>query len=67
MKYLFAFAMSGFHQGTLKCRSRAPFNPILCETFQAMNKNYGSKIYLEQTEHYPKTFNFSIYGPNNHF
>ena len=67
MKYLFAFAVSGIHQGPIKCRSRAPFNPIIGETFQAINENDGSRLYLEQTEHHPPTFNFSVNGPNNHF
>ena len=67
MKYLFAFAVSGVHQGPMKCRSRAPFNPILGETFQAVNEKDGSRLYLEQTEHHPPTFNFSIIGPNKHF
>jgi hypothetical protein len=67
MKYLFAFAVSGVHQGPMICRSRAPFNPILGETFQAVNEKDGSRLYLEQTEHHPPTFNFSIVGPNKHF
>ena len=67
MKYLLAFAVSGIHQGPMKCRSRAPFNPIIGETYQAINENDGSRLYVEQTEHHPPTFNFSVYGPNNHF
>ena len=67
MKYLLAFAVSGIHQGPVLCRSRAPFNPILGETYQAVNEKDGSKLYLEQTEHHPPTFNFSVVGPNNHF
>ena len=67
MKYLLAFAISGIHQGPVLCLSRAPFNPILGETYQAINENEGEKLYLEQTEHYPPTFNFSVVGPNNHF
>ena len=67
MKYLFAFAVSGVHQGPVICRSRAPFNPILGETFQAVNEKDGSRLYLEQTEHHPPTFNFSLIGPNKHF
>ncbi len=67
MKYLFAFAISGIHQGPIKCRSRAPFNPILGETFQAINEKDGSRLYLEQTEHHPPTFNFNLVGPNKHF
>ena len=67
MKYLFAFAVSGIHQGPMICRSRAPFNPIIGETFQAVNEKDGSKLYLEQTEHHPPTFNFSLIGPNKHF
>ena len=67
MKYLLAFAVSGVHQGPMICRSRAPFNPILGETYQAVNENDGSRLYLEQTEHHPPTFNFSVVGPHNHF
>ena len=67
MKYLLAFAVSGIHQGPVMCRSRAPFNPILGETYQAVNEKDGSKLYLEQTEHHPPTFNFSLVGPNKHF
>ena len=67
MKYIFAFAVSGIHQGPVKCRSRPPFNPILGETYQAINENDGSKLYIEQTEHHPPTFNFNVVGPNNHF
>ena len=67
MKYLLAFAVSGIHQGPMICRSRAPFNPILGETYQAVNENDGSKLFLEQTEHHPPTFNYSVVGPNNHF
>ena len=67
MKYLFAFAISGVHQGPMICRSRAPFNPILGETYQAVNEKDGSRLYLEQTEHHPPTFNFSVIGPNKHF
>ena len=67
MKYLLAFAVSGVHQGPMICRSRAPFNPILGETYQAVNENDGSRLYLEQTEHHPPTFNFSVVGPYNHF
>lgn len=66
MKYLCAFAVSGIHQGPVICRSRAPFNPILGETYQAVNED-GSKIYFEQTEHHPPTFNYSLIGPQNHF
>ena len=67
MKYLFAFAVSGIHQRPVKCRSRTSFNPIIGETFQTVNENDGSKLYLEQTERYLTTFNFAVYGPNNHF
>lgn len=67
MKYLFSFAISGVHQGPMICRSRAPFNPILGETYQAVNEKDGSRLYLEQTEHHPPTFNFSVIGPNKHF
>ena len=67
MKYLVAFAISGIHQSPVLYRSRAPFNSILGETYQAVNENEGSKLYLEQTGHHPPTFNYSVVGPNNHF
>ena len=67
MKYLFAYAMSGVHTNPLTCLSRAPFNPILGETYQAVHPIDGSKIYLEQTEHHPPTFNYSLVGPNNKY
>ena len=66
MKYLFSFAICGIHNGPIKCRSRAPFNPILGETYQAIKED-GSKLYIEQTEHHPPTFNFNLVGPNKHF
>ena len=66
IKYLLAFAVSGIHFNPLLCKSRAPFNPILGETYQAENAD-GSRFYIEQTEHHPPTFNFSMVGPDNHF
>ena len=66
MIYIFCFFLNGPHHGPLICKSKAPFNPILGETYQASMDN-GAKIYYEQTEHHPPTFNFSLYGPNNHF
>ena len=66
MKYVFAFVLSGVHKGPDICRSKAPFNPILGETYQAKNSD-GSVIYIEQTEHHPPTFNFSLIGPEKHF
>ena len=67
MKYLLAFAVSGIHQGPMICRSRAPFNPILGETYQGVNEKDGAKLYMEQTEHHPPTFNFSLVGPEKHY
>ena len=66
MKYLISFCVSGVHQGPMICRSRAPFNPILGETFQAYQKD-GSYIYMEQTEHHPPTFNYCMWGPDHIF
>ena len=66
MKYVFCFVVSGIHQGPYICKSNAPFNPILGETYQAMLPN-GSKLYMEQTEHHPPSFNYLLYGPENHF
>ena len=66
MKYVFCFAISGIHQGPYLCKSNAPFNPILGETYQATLPN-GSRLYIEQTEHHPPSFNYLLYGPENHF
>ena len=64
MKYIFCFFLNGPHHGPLICKSKAPFNPILGETYQASMSN-GAKIYYEQTEHHPPTFNFSLYHYNS--
>ena len=66
MKYVFCFAISGIHQGPHICKSNAPFNPILGETYQATLPN-GSRLYMEQTEHHPPSFNYLLYGPEKHF
>lgn len=67
MKYICAFAISGIYQGPVVCRSKAPFNPIIGETYQAQNLEDGSKVFMEQTEHHPPTFNFNLIGPEGHF
>ena len=66
MKYLCAFFISGLYKSPDFCRSKAPFNPILGETYQAVQPD-GSEIYLEQTLHYPPTFNYLLYGPSKHY
>ena len=66
MKYVFCFAIGGIYLGPHVCKSNAPFNPILGETYQASLPN-GSRIYMEQTEHHPPSFNYLLYGPDNHF
>ena len=66
MKYVFCFALSGVHKGPYICKSNAPFNPIIGETYQANLPN-GSRLYMEQTEHHPPSFNYLLYGPENHF
>ena len=66
MKNVACFAISGVHQSPELCRSRAPFNPILGETYQATMKN-GVSIYFEQTVHTPPTFNCLMYGPDKSF
>lgn len=66
MKYVFCFTISSIYLGPHICKSKAPFNPIIGETFQASQTN-GSKLYMEQTEHHPPSFNYLLYGPQNHF
>ena len=66
MKYVFCFAISGIHKAPHMCKSNAPFNPILGETYQATLPD-GSRLYIEQTEHHPPSFNYLMYGPQNHF
>ena len=66
MKYICAFFLSGVHISPDICRSKAPFNPILGETFQARHPD-GTEIYMEQTVHHPPTFNFLVNGPQKHF
>ena len=66
MKYICAFFLSGVHISPDICRSKAPFNPILGETFQARHPD-GTEIYMEQTVHHPPTFNFLVNGSEKHF
>ena len=66
MKYVFCFSISGIHKAPHMCKSNAPFNPILGETYQATLPD-GSRLYIEQTEHHPPSFNYLMYGPQNHF
>lgn len=66
MKYIFAFIIGGIHQGPDVCRSNAPFNPIIGETYQGTLPG-GVKIFFEQTEHHPPSFNYVLYGPKGHF
>ncbi len=66
MKYVFCFVISGIHLGPHVCKSNAPFNPILGETYQASLPN-GTKLYMEQTEHHPPSCNYLLIGPEKHF
>ena len=59
MKYVVAFAISGIHCSPDLCRSKAPFNPIVGETYQARIPD-GSMLYMEQTLHVPLTLNYNI-------
>lgn len=66
MKYITAFLISGLHCNPVLCKSKAPLNPILGETFQAV-KDDGTTIYLEQTCHHPPTSNYHIIGNDKNF
>ncbi len=48
------------------CKSKAPFNPILGETYQAKKSN-GSLLFLEQTCHHPPTCHYYLKGPNENY
>lgn len=54
------------HVNPLICKSKAPFNPILGETYQAQKMN-GTKLFLEQTCHHPPTSHYLLTGPNNSY
>lgn len=54
------------HANPLICKSKAPLNPILGETYQASKKD-GTTIYLEQTSHHPPTTNFHLVGPEKNY
>jgi hypothetical protein len=66
MKYLTSFLLSGLHCNPVLCKSKAPLNPILGETFQAI-KDDGTTIYLEQTSHHPPTSNYHIIGKDKNY
>jgi hypothetical protein len=66
MKYVTTFLLAGIHCNPLVCKSKAPLNPILGETYQS-SKSDGTVIYLEQTAHHPPTSNYHIIGPNKCF
>ena len=66
MKYICAYFIGGIHTNPAYCKSKAPFNPILGETYQAVHPD-GTKLYMEQTVHHPPTFNFLINGPDNKY
>lgn len=54
------------HVNPLICKSKAPFNPILGETYQ-VNKSNGTQLYLEQTCHHPPTSHYVIIGPKESY
>jgi hypothetical protein len=54
------------HVNPVICKSKAPFNPILGETF-TVEKTNGTKLYLEQTCHHPPTSHYCLYGPKNKY
>lgn len=66
IKYVTAFLLSGLHCNPVLCKSKAPLNPILGETYQAVKED-GTTIYLEQTSHHPPTSNYHIIGKNKIF
>ena len=66
IKYVTAFAISGIHCGPDLCKSKAPFNPIIGETYQARAPD-GAMLYMEQTLHHPPTLNYDLVGPDKNY
>jgi hypothetical protein len=66
IKYITAFLLAGLHCNPLFCKSKAPLNPILGETYQA-KKEDGTSIFLEQTAHHPPTSNYLLIGPEKSY
>ncbi len=66
MKLVTSFFLSGLHVNPILCKSKAPFNPILGETYH-VSKEDGTLLYIEQTAHHPPTSNFYMIGPNKCF
>ena len=64
--YNFNNQLAGLYCNPLYCKSKAPLNPILGETFQSM-KSDGTVIYLEQTSHHPPTSNYHLVGPEKNY
>ena len=60
MKYVMAFAISGFYIPTKQLK---PFNPLIGETFQGEFEN-GAKVYCEMISHYPTCARFLIIDEN---
>lgn len=54
------------HINPVICKSKAPFNPILGETYHVEKPN-GTKLFLEQTCHHPPTSHLCLIGPNNKY
>ena len=66
MKLITTFLLSGLHCNPVLCKSKAPLNPILGETYQAYKED-GTEIYLEQTSHHPPTSNYYMIGPDKSY
>jgi hypothetical protein len=54
------------HVNPVICKSKAPFNPILGETFQVKKSN-RTQLFLEQTCHHPPTSHYIIIGPDESY
>jgi len=66
MKYVVTFFVAGWHRNSSECMNRAPLNPVLGETFQAVKEN-GTSIYCEQISHHPPISAFYMLGPQKSF
>eukprot|EP01016_Furgasonia_blochmanni_P009612 TRINITY_DN1398_c0_g2_i5.p1 TRINITY_DN1398_c0_g2~~TRINITY_DN1398_c0_g2_i5.p1 ORF type:complete len:422 (-),score=77.03 TRINITY_DN1398_c0_g2_i5:390-1574(-) len=64
MKLVMAATVGGMHYNTEICMNRAPVNPVIGETFQAVKPD-GSVFFAEQISHHPPITAYLLIGPNN--
>eukprot|EP00744_Colponema_vietnamica_P003704 GILI01005632.1.p1 GENE.GILI01005632.1~~GILI01005632.1.p1 ORF type:complete len:411 (+),score=94.72 GILI01005632.1:79-1233(+) len=66
MKLVITLVLAGLHINATSCRTKAPLNPILGETYQAGFAD-GTSIYCEQISHHPPVSSWQIVAPDDSF